>query len=55
MHATTTIAANVSNTLRRSPGPLSALAGYLRMLIEVYRESQALRRAAYARWPHIDG
>ena len=54
MNVTSNIAASVSNTTRRRPGPLSALTSCLRLLVELYQEARALELAAQARWPHID-
>jgi hypothetical protein len=54
MHATTDIAAPIPHALRRSPGPPTPATGYLRMLIEAWREVRSLQQT-HAHWPHIDG
>lgn len=54
MHATHLPGAMVPNTVRRGPGPAPAVSGYLWTLIETYLEAQEMRRAAHARWHHID-
>jgi hypothetical protein len=38
-------------TRRSSPGPIAT---YLEMLVDACREAMELRRAAHARWPHIE-
>lgn len=49
---TTQTAALPHNITRRTaPGPMTS---YLDMLVDAYREAMEMRRAAHARWPHID-
>jgi hypothetical protein len=46
---TTTLSHPVAR--RSAPGPV---VGYLRMLVDAYREAIEMQRAAHQRWPHME-